>query len=670
MRKFRTAAAAVLAVALIVCALSASSDARSSTRAQARASSSADVPANVPYSLPVSIPGDKSSPTVSAQAPYTPAVLNLIAQLEGNGTPTEAQLANATILLHGGTNSTCNNVGPDAAPTGTNPSIMPICWTDAQGVNTFSGPNAEKTTGPTTLMNLASSFDTNLANVWGQTEGTEARELMVTGIFGPQTDIDRLPNWGRNLTTTGEDPFLSRQMVAAQINGIQGDGSMSEMKHFAVYNGQSQSTNTEIGDQALHEVYLAPYEAGFVNGRAAATMCSYQIWQDTSDALPQTAPVLDPTAPLSPYASSSQTASLRTWPLNESHFSCEQPLTLSYALHDLWGSKALVGSDYPATHSTSGILQGEDQEEPTSNGFFSDSNMLSASQALDATGDTCADANGNPVSCSANGAIRVGGIPGPGCPTTGCTLAEAVNNDTVPLSVLNQSLATVLYQEQRFGMLGCNQSPVADTCTNPGGINGDTTGTAPLPTGPSSGATPAANIGTKDGDAAVVEKMSEEGAVLLKNDSSALPITKADEQGGVLVTGPGAEYTIADPTSEASVGFADRDAINPLQQLQNFSGDPGSFSYVPANSPSGETVPSSALSTSTTSVTGGLSRTTGPGSPATDSTVNFTTDSSQGQLGPGQLHVDRRRVRAEHRHLHLPLPVQPLGRGVERDVLA
>jgi hypothetical protein len=49
--------------------------------------------------------------------------------------------------------------------------------------------------------------------------------------------------------------------------------------------------------------------------------------------------------------------------------------------------------------------------------------------------------------------------------------------------------------------------------------------------------------------------------------------------------------------------------------------------YVPANSPSGETVPATALSTSNTSVTGGLSRTTGPGSPATDPTLNFTTDS-------------------------------------------
>ncbi len=247
----------------------------------------AATPSNIPYSLPVQLPSTTSSPSVTANAPYTPVVMSLISQLEPSNPPTEAQLANASQLFHGGTNATCNNVGPTAAPTGTNPSIAPMCWTDAQGINTFSGPNAEGTTGPTTLMNLASSFDRTLANVWGQTEGTEGRELMVTGLFGPQTDIDRLPNWGRNLTTTGEDPYLSGQMVAAQINGSQGAGLMSEMKHFAVYNGQNQSTNTEISDQALHQVYLTPYESGFVTGRAAATMCSYQEWQDTSTTLPE-----------------------------------------------------------------------------------------------------------------------------------------------------------------------------------------------------------------------------------------------------------------------------------------------------------------------------------------------------------------------------------------------
>jgi beta-glucosidase len=599
-------------------------------------------PSDVPYALPVKLPSTTSSPTVASNAPYTPAVLNLIAQLEPSNPPTESELANASILFHGGTNTTCNNVGPTAAPTGTNPSIMAPCWTDAQGVNTFSGPNAEATTGPTTLMNLASSFDTRLANIWGQTEGTEARELMVTGLFGPQTDIDRLPNWGRNLTTTGEDPYLSGNMVAAQINGIQGAGTLSEMKHFAVYNGQNQSTNTEISDQALHQIYLTPYESGFVTGRAAATMCSYQIWQDTSTTLPTTVSSLSGTAPLSPYAAAGQNP--QTWPLANSDYSCEQPLTLTYALRDLWGSVAMVGSDYPATHSSNAIFQGEDQEQPTANGYFSDSNSLSTSSgggffgppsAFDPTGDTCADASGNAESCSAAGAVHVAGVPGPGCPATGCTLVQAVANGSVPLSVFNQALATMLYQEQRFGMLGCDQTPVAASCTNPGGIDGNTTGDALLPTGPAHGATPTADLGTKNGDAAVVEKESEEGAVLLKNDASTLPITRGDLSGGVLVTGPGAEYTIADPTGEASVGFADRDAISPLEQLQAFTGDSSAFTYVPANAPSGEPVPSSALSDSNTSVTGHLDRTSGPGSPATDSSINFTTASGNGQLTPG-----------------------------------
>ena len=375
---------------------------------------------------------------------------------------------------------------------------------------------------------------------------------------------------------------------------------------------------------------------------AAATMCSYQIWQDTATTLPLGPRAVADTAPLSPYATAGQNPP--TWPLNESHFSCEQPLTLTYALRDLWGSKAMVGSDYPATHSTSAIFQGEDQEQPTTNGYFSDSNSLSTSSgggffgppsAFDPTGDTCADATGNAESCATAGAVHVAGVPGTGCPATGCTLAEAVANGSVPLSVFNQALATMLYQEQRFGMLGCDQTPIAASCTNPGGINGDRSGNALLPAGPAHGATPAADLGTKNGDAAVVERESEEGAVLLKNDASALPITRSDLRGGILVTGPGAEYTIADPTGEASVGFADRDAISPLEQLKAFSADPGAFTYVPANSPSGQPVASSALSDSGTSVTGSLDRTTGPGSPTTDSSVNFTTVSGNGQLAPG-----------------------------------
>jgi beta-glucosidase len=376
------------------------------------------VTSNVPYALPVTLPPTKSSPSVDAFAPYTPQVLNLIRQLEPDNPPTQAELANADALLHGGTNPTCHNVGPVAAPTGTDPSIAAPCWSDAQGINVTSGPNGPGgggpngqtlSTSPTEILGLASTFDRRLANVWGQTEGIEGRQLMVTGLFGPQTDLDRLPNWGRGHQTAGEDPYLSNQMVSAQINGVQGVGLMSEMKHFAVYNGQNQNANTDIQDQALHELYLTPYEGGFVDGRAAATMCSYQLFHDTSTNLPGPDSTLSAASMLSPFASPGQDPI--TWPLDESHFACEQPLTLTQTLRDTWGSQALVGSDYPATHSTSGIMQGEDQEMPTTNGFLSANATLSSGQQSDPTGSTCADASGNWEPCSTPGAVAVGGMP-------------------------------------------------------------------------------------------------------------------------------------------------------------------------------------------------------------------------------------------------------------------
>jgi beta-glucosidase len=587
------------------------------------AHASAETP---PYSLPVTLPAGRQSPAVDAAAPYTPVVLDLIKQLEPSSPPTRDQLANASKLLHDGPNGACHNVGPVSAPTGTNPSIAPICWTDAQGVLNTSGPNTRGSTAPMTLMGLGSSFDRQLGNAWGQTESAESRAFMVTGIFGPQTDLDRLPNWSRNLTTTGEDPFLSHEMVATQINGIQGTGTMSQMKHFAVYNGQDQNTNTDIADQPLHENYLLPYEAGFVDAKAAAGMCSYQVFRDTSTHLP--ASVSSLTQP-SPFQSG---VTPPTWPLTESHFACEQPLLLNYVLRDLWHSQAFIGSDYPATHSTSAILQGEDQEMPTQTGFFSASNTLTAAQRTDATGSTCGDATGQiALSCSTSGALHLGGYPGPGCPIGGCTLVDAVVNGSIPLAVFNQSLARILYQEQRFGMLGCDQTPVSTLCTNPGGVGSDRSGTAPLPSGPTSG-TPA--LGTKNGDAAVVEKMSEEGATLLKNSGSALPLDPATlNSGDILVTGSTANHTVADPTSEASLGMVDRNAVNPLQQLKEFSGKPGAFQFAPANDPTGFPVPSSALSTSNTSVTGGLTR-TGPGA-GTDSSIDDTAVSASGQLAPG-----------------------------------
>ena len=550
--------------------------------------------ATVPYSLPVVLPASVQSPPMDPRAPYTPTVVSLIKQLEAHTPPTPLELSNASALLsaHGGTyshpegsNPTCHNLANVNEKTPTSPRIMPLCFSDGLGINVDSGPNIGKTTGLPSMLMLSSSFDRQLANAMGQVEGREGRNLMVTGLLGPQADTDVFINWQRGHHTSGEDPFLNGTITAAQINGIQGQGLMSQVKHFTVYNGAGGSF-TEVQDQALHETLLPPYEIALKEGGASSIMCSYQRFRDASPYLNKDVDALSRPSPFSG-------ASARTWPLNEVHFACENPLLLTYVLRNLWGSEAFVASDYGATHSANGILQGADRED-SSETYFAGTNPEgmegTTDIGVDATSSTCTDAAGKNVACSGASAVHAAGIPGPGCPATGCSVANAAGNGTLPLPVFNQALARVLYQEERFGMLGCdNTSP---DCKNPGGIGSDRSGLPPLADGSPSGAP---QIGTKHGDAAIAEKVAEEGAVLLKNTDRTLPITAHDLARGIAVSGPGAEYLVANPNNEGAAGFADRNAISPLQQLLSLSGTPAAFSYTPANSPTGQPVPCQVL---------------------------------------------------------------------------
>lgn len=615
------------------------------------AQSSSAANEGVPYSLPVVLPPAKSSPTEDPAAPYSPVVLSLISQLEPHNPPTAEELANASRLLstHEGSNTTCHSLANVAAKTVTTPRIMPLCFSDGLGLNIMSGPNAGRTTGLPSMVMLASSFDRQLANAMGQVEGREGRNLMVTGLLGPQADTDIFINWARGHHTPGEDPYLNGEISAAQINGIQGQGLMAQLKHFTAYNGTIHDRVTDVQDQALHEILLPPYELALRDGGASSVMCSYAEFRVAS---PYLAKRVDTLTQASPFPG----GSTKTWQLNEPHYACENPLTLTYILRNLWGSKAFVGSDYGAAHSSLGFLQGDDREDPSAT-YLNGSNPEGVGRGIfgemdfgiDATSSTCADSSGKKVACTERGAVHVAGIPGPDCPSTGCGIANAVANGTVPLSVFNQALARVLYQEERFGLLGCDNSVAG--CKNPGGVGADRSGNAPLPEGSMSGVP---EVGTMNGDAAITEKVAEEGAVLLKNDDHALPITNADLRGGIAVSGGGAEYLIANPNNEGAMGFADRNAISPLQQLQALSGKSSSFIFTPAGSPTGKPVPCAVLASSPSSgpapagaaglacsAGSGLQRSSGPLAGALandriDPEVNYTTASAQGQLAGGK----------------------------------
>ena len=595
---------------LVVLALAAARAARGEPPASPGDAPSA-LPGDAPYTLPVALPAEVRSPPVAPEAPYTRTVVSLLEQLLP-ADATAAQIDRAVILLTGGPSATCHGPGINGAPVGTSPAIMPLCWVDAQGINWLLAPG--ETTAPMELVGLAASFDRAYANAWGQVEGREGRQLMMTGLLGPQADVSAFVNWRRAVnSSSGEDPFLGGALAAAQIHGMQGVGLMSQLKHFGPYGGTDELRNVTVPDQAMHELFLAPFEAGVKQAGAASLMASYQLFEvDFGSAGPPRS-----------FASRSDAAAGR-WPLDERHFSSEHPWLLSHVLRDLWGSSAFVGPDYGGQHSSSAILQGLDMEPGT------DFLGVTTPRGDDPTGSACADPLGHPVACSAPGARHPAGIPSAACGPSGCGLAEAVRRGVIPQAVLRRSLARLLYQEERFGLLGCTDTSTA--CANPGGVGSDRSGRARLPAGPVRGAPV---IGTRNGDAAVAEAGAERGAVLLKNEGGALPITPADLSRGVAVTGGTAEHLVAAPFDEAATGVAGRIAVGPLDRLKVLSGRPGAVSYSPANDATGRAVPPAALSTSSASVTGYLDRSR-DGAPAVrEATIDYSRTSRRGQLAGG-----------------------------------
>jgi len=525
----------------------------------------ADTP---PYPLPASFPAAASSPAWDPAAPFTPTVLNLIHQLEPDNPPTLAELTNAATLMHGTNSTICTAVGSNAAPTGTTPAIAPLCWADALGVNVTGGAQVRQTTASPLRLMMSSSFDTSLMNAWGQVEGSEGRYLGITGLYGPQVDITRIPNWGRDDTNLGEDPFLDGTMATSEINGVQGKGLMDQMKHFTMYNGGAMDQDTMVQDQAAHEMYMTPYEYGTTGsgqlpnpGLAASMMCSYERYEIV--AAPGT------TAPASALGPTG------------GDLACDNDLK-NRIPRNLWGWQGFFASDYLfAMDSTiKAIESGTDQEMPTST-FF------------------------------------------------GQPLALAVQAGQVPLATFNQALARILYQEERFHLLGH-----ADANSNYLSPSNPTDSTGQW----------ALSQAQKAYDASIVEKASEEGAILFKNGNNTLPLTTADLNKGVLVLGESAEYMPENPGAERSNGYYDRGAISPLEQLRQFAPAGAKITYLPYVASSGTigdgvAVPQAVLSTDGTTIGNGLQRSAGPGSPTIDPRIDFTSVSGHGQLQFGQTYT-------------------------------
>ena len=135
-------------------------------------------------------------------------------------------------------------------------------------------------TGVTQLpvpMAIGATFDTSLAEQYGEVLGAEARGQGIDVSQGPNLNIDRVPTSGRADESYGEDPLLTAQLGLADIQGLQARGVMADAKHLVAY---SQETNrgaldAVVPNRALQEIYLPPFKAAVTQGHVATLMCAY-----------------------------------------------------------------------------------------------------------------------------------------------------------------------------------------------------------------------------------------------------------------------------------------------------------------------------------------------------------------------------------------------------------
>jgi beta-glucosidase len=283
-------------------------------------------------SFPVTITGVSGALTHSAIATITVAPNAAVAQLINQMT-----LSDDVIELHGIQDNTDFRVVPGISTLG----IPLLNVTNGPAGATKGGPGHE---GPATAMPapiaLAATWDVNLANQYGSVVGAESKAWANGLLEGLDINIARTPQNGRTFEAYGEDPYLVARMAVANLTGTQSQGIITESKHFAANNQETNrmTVNEIIDERTLREIYLPAFEAT-VKAGVGAVMCAYNQVNGA--------------------------------------YMCENDRLLNRILKQEWGFTGFVTSDFGATHSTvASANAGLDLEMPT--GIFFDTLLESA----------------------------------------------------------------------------------------------------------------------------------------------------------------------------------------------------------------------------------------------------------------------------------------------------
>lgn len=254
-------------------------------------------------------------------------------------------------------------------------------------IKVSDGPNGARGDGISGTTSACFPVGTALGATWnpellrrvGAAIGDEARTKGAQVLLGPTINIHRHPLAGRNFECYSEDPLLSAELAVAFVEGLQGRGVAATMKHFVCNDSEFErhSISSEVGERALHEIYLAPFEAAIRRARAWAVMTAY----NRIDGI----------------------------------YACDHDELINGLLKGAWGFDGLVMSDWWGTKSTVAAANaGLDLEMPGPPIFFGQE-LLAAVEAGD-VGEAVVD---DKVRRLLRLALRTGALDGPaGAPET------------------------------------------------------------------------------------------------------------------------------------------------------------------------------------------------------------------------------------------------------------
>jgi beta-glucosidase len=207
------------------------------------------------------------------------------------------------------------------------------------GIRSWAGPS-RKTGGMSAKMQvmttafpagvaMAATWDTELVQAEGKAIGEEVKALGRDMILGPTVNINRTPLWGRNFEGYGEDPYLTSRLAVAYISGVQREGVIATVKHFAANNQEFERhrVNVKVDERALNEIYFPAFKAAVEEAGVWSVMSAYNKLNGV--------------------------------------YCAEDPYLLKDMLRQHWNFKGFVVSDWGSTYSSAATVNaGMDLEMP------------------------------------------------------------------------------------------------------------------------------------------------------------------------------------------------------------------------------------------------------------------------------------------------------------------